>query len=524
MLYLFEGFELDISRNELRKDGVPRHVEPQVFALIELLIANHHRIVTKEEINASVWNGRIVSEAVLNSRIRSARLALDDNGRAQRIIKTHSRKGFRALVDVGVVGQDKPSTGWSSTHSSPTGTESAPQRTGTKPSIAIFPFQLIGDGDLSSLVAYALPHEIISGLSRLRWLRVISRSSAFQYDPTSSTQTKFGQSLNARYSLTGIIENTGRNICINVTVTNSADGVVIWSSDFSGVTEDVQDLRSEIVDKVVTQLDIYVPESEANLVANQPIENLTAWEMYHIGLQHLYRFTPEQNKLAAKKFQSAIAMNPEFSQAHSALALTEIVSALTGPATSHKYHTNEARRLASTSIDLDPLDPVGNLTMGRVLYLDGEVEKSADWINRALVVRPSYALGLYLLSVADVLTGDGDIGQRNVDEALLISPLDPHLSGMIGARCLSHIVRNQYEEASHWADRIMNTANASPRFMLISAAAYALGGDDQKTNAAIDVLRNYYPDFGMHDFDRNFPFRDESTHSQIQKALSIYGF
>ena len=79
MIYRFEAFELDTDQLELRRSGMVQKVEPQVFALLELLISNHTRVVTKDEINQRVWGGRIVSEAAVNSRVRSARKVIDDD-------------------------------------------------------------------------------------------------------------------------------------------------------------------------------------------------------------------------------------------------------------------------------------------------------------------------------------------------------------------------------------------------------------------------------------------------------------
>ena len=100
MIYRFDEFELDTDRFELSRNGEAQPVEPQVFSLIELLVANHERMVDKDEINQRVWGGRVVSEAVLSSRIRSARRALGDDGKAQKLIRTLHNRGFRFVGDV----------------------------------------------------------------------------------------------------------------------------------------------------------------------------------------------------------------------------------------------------------------------------------------------------------------------------------------------------------------------------------------------------------------------------------------
>ena len=102
MLYRFEGFELDPAKAELRENGAPRPVEPQVFALLTLLVENRERLVSRDEILDKIWDGRIVSDAALASRIRSARQALGDDGQSQRFIRTIHGQGFRFVAEVKV--------------------------------------------------------------------------------------------------------------------------------------------------------------------------------------------------------------------------------------------------------------------------------------------------------------------------------------------------------------------------------------------------------------------------------------
>src|SRR5580765_4714268 len=98
--YQFTDFEIDLSQQELRRLGKAVHIEPQVFDLIVHLVRNHDRIVSKDELIETIWNGRIISEAALSSRINSARRALGDNGTDQVFIRTLHKRGFRFVGHV----------------------------------------------------------------------------------------------------------------------------------------------------------------------------------------------------------------------------------------------------------------------------------------------------------------------------------------------------------------------------------------------------------------------------------------
>jgi len=107
MIYSFENFTLDTKKHVLSKDGVEVDVEPQVFALIQLLVENHDRLISKEEIYEKIWDGRIVSESSISTRINQARAVLADDGRNQRLIKTVHIKGFRFVGELeGLVPND----------------------------------------------------------------------------------------------------------------------------------------------------------------------------------------------------------------------------------------------------------------------------------------------------------------------------------------------------------------------------------------------------------------------------------
>jgi DNA-binding winged helix-turn-helix (wHTH) protein len=160
MIYRFGPFELDTAKVELRSGGEVCSVEPQVFALLALLVDNRERLVSKNEIIEKVWDGRVVSEAAVASRIKSARKVLGDDGKTQQFIKTIHGQGFRfvagAKVSRAVVadqGGGKPAV-QSGDHTS-------------RPSIAVLPFRPIGATGLYAAIADALPHELITELSRL---------------------------------------------------------------------------------------------------------------------------------------------------------------------------------------------------------------------------------------------------------------------------------------------------------------------------------------------------------------------
>src|SRR5262245_6521525 len=174
MLYRFGRFELDLATVELRAGGKAVDLEPQVFALLALLVGNSERMVSKDEIIEKVWDGRVVSEAAVASRIKSARQALGDDGTAQRFIKTIHGRGYR------FVGEAKAAHGISTATAAEPEVPVEPDLGAmvqsleriSRPSLAVLPFRLVAGDERYAALASALPDELIADLARLHWLLV----------------------------------------------------------------------------------------------------------------------------------------------------------------------------------------------------------------------------------------------------------------------------------------------------------------------------------------------------------------
>jgi DNA-binding winged helix-turn-helix (wHTH) protein len=185
-------------------------VEPQVFDLIVHLIQHRGRVVSKDELLASVWHGRSVSESALFNRINAARSAIGDAGNQQRLIKTLPRKGIRF---VGKVREDE-TTAADADHSGPEIYRSQKSDTSAhveslylplpdRPSIAVLPFaNMSGDPD-QEYFADGISEDLITGLSRIRWLFVIARNSTFVYKQRAVDVKQVSRELGVRYVLEG---------------------------------------------------------------------------------------------------------------------------------------------------------------------------------------------------------------------------------------------------------------------------------------------------------------------------------
>jgi TolB-like protein len=514
MIYAFDRYRLDTDTRELQSGDALVSIEPQVFALLRLLIENRERVVSKDEIIERIWGGRIVSESAVASRVKSARRAIGDNGEAQRLIRTIHKLGFRFVGDVA-------STGAPTAVAMGPADEAHAARVddqASRPSIAVLPFALVGVAGAYGSIADALPHDLIVELSRLRWLFVIARGSSFQFRGSDAAIERVRTALSVRYCLSGVVEIAQERMTVMVELCDTNDSGIVWSECYRAEVGAVHEVRAEIARSVVNALELQIPANEARRALKSP-QNLDAWSAYHLGLHHLYQFSPNGNERATALFEQAIAKEPGFARAYAGLSFAHFESAFLHFADDVSQAADLAHRFAEQSLEHEPLDPFGNLVMGRASWLRGDLEASLPWLDRANELSPSYAQGKYSRAWAGTLIGEGAHGQGLVDAALELSPLDPLLYGMLGVRSFSHMVLDQPAEAAGWADRAARAPRAHPLIELIAAVAHGLNGDHARATFWAQSALKRRPDLKGADFLRAFPFRDPVTRARISRTL-----
>ncbi|MEM7633580.1 MAG: winged helix-turn-helix domain-containing protein [Pseudomonadota bacterium] len=524
MIYRFDSFELDTDRFELRSDGSPRKVEPQVFALLELIVSNHARLVTKDEINLHVWGGRVVSEAVVNSRIRMARQAIDDDGKAQKLIRTVHSRGFRFVGDVKAA--DTIPAAWSGrAHDDAAATfqeavGSQMPATGGRPSIAVLPLQLLTPDERYGTLGDAVSQEVILELSRLHWLFVIARGSTFRFRDAGVDITEAGRILGARYVLTGTIAFHDRTSVVTVELSHAPDGQMVWADRFESSMDDLLQLRSTISANIVTAIETRIQVKEAIEAAKLPTENLDAWSAYHRGLWHMYRFNPHDNAIAARMFDRAVSADQGFARAHAGLSFTHFQNAFLGHAGDHAEQRKLAQLYAEKGLHLDPLDPFVNLMMGRSQWLSGDLDAGVPWLDRSVELSPNYAFAIYNRSLLGALMGDGQTSQDTIMKAMSLSPIDPLSYAMLATRALSHIVHGEYEPAVTWAERATKAPNAHIHIHAIAALAHQLAGKTELARCHADMVRRSNQAYCQADFFKAFQFTKDDTRSLAKAALA----
>lgn len=525
MRYSFDAFTLDLGCGELRKGDIGVSVEPRAFALLSYLVEHRDRLITKDELVETLWDGRVVSDAAVSTVVKSARRAIDDDGTAQKYIRTLHGRRFRFVGEAKTIAGSSYEPSAEVRESTPepaTGTDAG--STGQKPTLAILPFKQIGSSEPYAAIADAVPGELISSLSRLRWLKVIARGSSFRFRDADVDAAAIHASLGANYCLSGDVEVFGRNLAITVELSDTRNDRVVWGERLSGKLDDVHQMRTDIVSLVTSALELHIPLNEAELARLRMPESLDAWSVFHIGLQHMYRFNQTYNEKAASLFERATLLDPNFARAFAARSFTSFQAAFLRYNHDRSTHIENARRFAERSVELDPIDPFGNFNYGRAHWLRGDPAAGQAWLERAISLSPSFAQGIYAHSWASVMGGDGETGLLQVERAIALSPLDPFLYAMQSITGLAYLHVGNLEQAAYWTEQGARKPGAHYLISAISAAVHKIAGHDEKAKYWARNCLTRRPDASIGKFFAAFPFENSTIRESLSDALGQLGF
>ena len=490
----FDEFELDTSLFELRKSGERIPVEPQVFDLLVFLAKNHARTVTKEEIFAEIWGNRIVSDAALSSQIKAARRALGDDGTSQRIITTVHGRGFRFARPVegaapAVAGKDQPGE----SDMSPAVTK--------RPSVAVLPFTNQNRDPQEDYFADGISEDIITTISKHRWLTVVARNPAFAFRNSADSLRIIGEKLNAGYIVTGSVRKAGPRFRITVQLVDAATEHSLWSERFDREMADIFELQDEISGLVAARIEAELGLEEQRKALKRPRKNLGAWDLYQLGSSEFYKFTQESNRKSHEFFRQSIALDPEFAGAHSRLAYAIVLSMVYFDAAPDSMALDEALALAKRAIELDDQDANSYFTIGRVHLARREYDLAIEALEYALELNSGLAVSYCGLGDSLAYEGRLDEAIKQFEIAINLSPHDPFRWAFYSYRSMAHLFRGDFDQAATWARNAIRIPNAQywPWAHLVAALGHL--GNQEQAAAAIHDLLTIKPGFSI-DFAR----------------------
>jgi len=501
MLYNFDRFCLDANRRELLRDGVPVSVEPKVFDLLVCLVGQRERVVSKDDLIKTVWDGRIVSESALATCINAARVAVDDNGEEQRYIKTLPRKGLRF---VGTIRQG-------STEGQLPALQALQPRIELpdRPSIAVLPFQNMSSDPEQEYFADGIVADIIAGLARIKWLFVISRNSSFVYKHRQTDVKQVGRELGVRYVLEGSIRKSGTRVRILAQLIDAENGAHIWVERYDRDLDDIFALQDEISERVVGAIEPNLRDAELNRVRRRRPDSLQAYDLVLRAQPFAHSHLADDAAIAIPLLTQALAIEPDYAAAHAPLALC--YHSRFSRAGLHEQDRMSAVHHAHAAIASGSDDAAALGIAGFVIALDAHDRATAlQAFDRALALSNSNFFALCSSALALSWMGEANVAVDRATRALRLSPFDPLNYLSYNALAISYLHKEQFSEAHEVATR---SVQLNPRFSVsrafLAAALSSLGRLDE---AAEEVRR-------LLDIDSGFSIRRFSVTVDIEPAV-----
>jgi TolB-like protein/cytochrome c-type biogenesis protein CcmH/NrfG len=509
MILSFGDYEIDVERREIRRAKTLVHVEPQVFDLLVYLVENRDRVVSKDDLIASVWGGRIVSDSTLTSRINAARNAVGDSGRDKKLIRTIARKGLRFVGTI----REQPEGVEPTRASSPQegeARESPSLPLPDRPAIAVLPFtNMTGDPE-QEYFSDGISEDIITALSKLRWFFVIARNSSFIYKGRSVHLKQIAEELGVAYVVEGSVRKEGDRVRITAQLNDVFTGSHIWAERYDRNLADVFAVQDEITEAIVAAIEPQLYAAENFRARRKLPDSMDAWDLLMRALSHYWRVTRQDNVVAQALLEKAITIDPNYGQARGMLAATHTFSAHMGWEDMAATAAPVAESAAHAAILADSEDPWAHYALGCVYLFARRFDDSLAEFESAMRLNPNFSLaqGYYGLTLA--YCGRSAEAELAASRALRLSPHDPLSAIYFGIAAYAQYVGRNYKEAMRLArEGIRQRADFVGAHRVLTAAA-GMAGRADIGKAALQELRRAQPNISLDWIAKQMPIKHDT--------------
>jgi TolB-like protein len=513
--YLFEEFAFDTDRRELHRGADVVSVAPQVFDLLDYLIRNRERVVSKDDLISAIWNGRSVSEAALTTRLNIARSVIGDTGFEQRLIKTLPRRGFRFVGPVREV-QEPGCTAVIDNRVEPPKPALAPP---DKPSIAILPFTNLSSDPDQDYFADGMVDEITTALSRFSSLFVIARNSSFTYKGKVVDIKQVGRELGVRYVLEGSVRKAAGKVRIIGQLVDATTATHLWADRFESDLSDIFALQDRMTESVVSAIAPKMFQTEIDLAARRP-GNLSAYDLCLRAFPHLYSWTRGGSAEALRLVSRALEMNPRYGLAARLAGGCHLLNVGQGWAADPMSEIAEGLRLLRLALSIDGQDPDALGMLGRATAsFSGDFDTAREMVDRAVAVNPNAAIAWEQRGWTYLIAGQPEEAIPSFERAIRLSPFDPWLFSTLAGMGTALIGLGRFDEAVVAAKKALQKNQTYGAAYRCLAAALAHLGRDAEARKAVAQLLEIEPHFRIsHYLARSGHWRAQMFIDGLRKA------
>jgi len=515
MAVAFDRYVLDSSRAELRCDGVPVAIEPQVFDLLELLVSSQGRIVTRDEIYERIWGDRIVSDAALSSRIRDARRAIGDDGTVQRFIRTVHRRGLRF---VGEVREDLLEERDEALRE----TRAAVDPSFERPAIVVLPLRDISEDGATRLAA-DLGEGLTAALSAWRIFPVVSRPTASRYaDADSAT---LAAETGARYAVSGTLRSTETRVRVQIDVTDIEADRLLWSDRIVRELSALHDPEEELAAQIAILAMPEIEGAEARRALRKPEASLNSWELAMRASRLIHAGGTAGFAEAERLAAAAAALRPDWVLPGSLIAVARFQQAMRGfSAADSRTAFAGTLEAARRALEIDDRAWIAHALCGvGELWTNHNHERALRHVNRAIELNPSASMNYHFGGCVAGFSGDLATAREHQERLLRMDSVYPYAAVIEADLGLWHLLDAEHDAAE---ERLTRAHRWDPRYgraLQRMVSLYGLRGQREHALQAAQKLSELGLSLDLTTIAASYPFRRNEDRELFIEGLKCSG-
>ena len=516
--YRFGQFLVDCRSACLRRDGVVLPLRPKSFDVLVYLVQNPGRLIPKAELMEALWRDVIVTENSPVQCIKEIRGALQDT--TQTVIETVSRRGYLFASAVIEIAGGEPDRGIAHVRGSTREEFVLPLP--ERPSIAVLPFDnRSGDPDREYL-ADGTSEDLITALSRIRWLFVIARNSSFVYKGRVVDVRRVARDLGVRYVLEGSVRQRGQRLRISAQLIDAVTGAHHWAEQYDRDLDDLFSVQDEVVRSVVAAIEPQLLAAEGIRAFSRSARDLDAWELVARAQAHIWRLTREDYATAIGSLDRTIELYPDYAPARSLHSFRMLFAAHMGWV-NRDLAVRIGGQNARRAIALDDRDPWAHVALGYLYMMERRTGDAIAAFRKAVELNPSSASARGALSHCLAFAGcDGEAIER-AEEAIRLSPLDPDMALFLGGIAVAHYCAGRFADSLRYASQILRLRPQFQGAQRLLCAALAQTGRHDEARTFLATVRQEQPQLSIAWIRQSVPYQTPDLMEQFLSGMRKAG-
>ncbi|MGH8474708.1 MAG: adenylate/guanylate cyclase domain-containing protein [Methylococcales bacterium] len=392
----------------------------------------------------------------------------------------------------------------------------------SKPSIAVLPFANMSGDPEQGYFADGIAEDIITGLSRLRWLFVIARNSSFTYKGRHVDVRQVGRELGVRYVLEGSVRKGVNRIRVTGQFVEAQTGNHLWAERYDRALDDVFAIQDAITENVIGCIQPEVYAAEHDRLKRRPPKSLGAWESFVRAMFLYSQHSDASTREAIAALDRAIELDPHYAQAHGLRAVCVAWRAFQGWENREPTFAKAAQG-ALRAVACDPGEPWAYLANGFIAIGRWRDAEAVDAFDRAIDTCPNFAYAHGLLGATHALGGRPNLAIECIDRGVRLSPRDIFADEYHLFYSFAYFQAERYTEAAAAAQQAIQLRREHPALYIMAAASQGLAGELDQARQAISQLISLVPSISAVDLEDNFSFFHQADRSRLARGLRAGG-